>query len=91
MASSGNAPPPPSSATLCRAWYTALTAAPARADPFLYVTNGPAHTLSQYDIGAGGLLAPLSPPGLFAVIDRIGPGQNLEEQRLDPPCLIEAP
>ncbi|HHB80185.1 MAG TPA: ureidoglycolate lyase [Aliiroseovarius sp.] len=26
-----------------------------------------------------GVLTPLSPPGLFAVVDRIGPGTNLEE------------
>jgi ureidoglycolate lyase len=42
-----------------------------------------------------GVLAPLAPPGLFAVIDRIGctsdVGENLEEHRLDPPCLIEMP
>jgi len=26
-----------------------------------------------------GVLTPLSEPGLFAVVDRIGPGTNLEE------------
>ena len=36
-------------------------AAPARADPFAYVTNFLGSSVSQYDIGAGGLLAPLSP------------------------------
>ena len=38
-----------------------------------------------------GVLAPLAPPGLFAVVDRIGPGENLEEHRFDPPYSIEAP
>ncbi len=38
-----------------------------------------------------GVLAPLASRGLFAVIDRIGPGANLEEHRFDPPYLIEAP
>jgi ureidoglycolate lyase len=31
-----------------------------------------------------GVLTPLGPAGLFAVIDRIGPGPNLEEWPLDP-------
>ncbi len=35
-----------------------------------------------------GVLAPLHPPGLFAVIDRIGPGANLEEYHLDTPLVI---
>ena len=30
-----------------------------------------------------GVLTPLSAPGLFAVIDRIGPGANLEEYRYE--------
>ena len=37
-----------------------------------------------------GLLTPLSPPGLFAVVDRIGPGTNLEEHWFDRPWTIEA-
>ena len=32
-----------------------------------------------------GVLAPLAAPGLFAVIDRIGPGANLEEYHLPQP------
>lgn len=35
-----------------------------------------------------GVLTPLHAPGLFAVIDRIGPGANLEEVRLDPPVQV---
>ncbi len=31
-----------------------------------------------------GVLTPLYAPGLFAVIDRIGDGANLEERRVDP-------
>lgn len=31
-----------------------------------------------------GVLTPLAKPGLFAVVDRIGDGANLEEVRLDP-------
>lgn len=35
-----------------------------------------------------GVLTPLAPPGLFAVIDRIGPGDNLEEHWFETPWLI---
>ncbi|MEM9756639.1 MAG: ureidoglycolate lyase [Pseudomonadota bacterium] len=37
-----------------------------------------------------GVLTPLSAPGLFAVVDRIGPGDNLEEHRLGAPIRITA-
>ena len=36
-----------------------------------------------------GVLTPLHAPGLFAVIDRIGDGANLEEFRLETPVMIE--
>ncbi|SDZ50974.1 ureidoglycolate lyase [Jannaschia faecimaris] len=36
-----------------------------------------------------GVLTPLHAPGLFAVIDRIGPGANLEEHTLDRPYRVE--
>ncbi|MDK3017809.1 ureidoglycolate lyase [Pseudodonghicola flavimaris] len=36
-----------------------------------------------------GVLTPLSRPGLFAVIDRIGPGDNLEEYWFDTPYRVE--
>lgn len=35
-----------------------------------------------------GVLTPLAEPGLFAVVDRIGPGANLEEVPLDPPYTV---
>jgi ureidoglycolate lyase len=38
-----------------------------------------------------GVLTPLHAPGLFAVVDRIGPGTNLEEHWLEAPVVIEAP
>ncbi len=38
-----------------------------------------------------GVLTPLSEPALFAVIDRIGPGDNLEEIRFENPYIIEKP
>ena len=36
-----------------------------------------------------GVLTPLHQPGLFAVIDRIGDGDNLEEHWFDAPFVIE--
>jgi ureidoglycolate lyase len=38
-----------------------------------------------------GVLAPLSAPGLFAVVDRIGPTPNLEEHRFTEPWTVLAP
>jgi ureidoglycolate lyase len=38
-----------------------------------------------------GVLTPLSDPGLFGVIDRIGSGDNLQEYWFDRPYRIEAP
>ncbi|SFG93106.1 ureidoglycolate lyase [Palleronia marisminoris] len=36
-----------------------------------------------------GVLSPLCAPGLFAVVDRIGEGPNLEEHWFDEPYMIE--
>lgn len=38
-----------------------------------------------------GVLTPLEEPGLFAVVDRIGPGSNLDEHVLADPWLVTAP
>ncbi|MBO6638707.1 MAG: ureidoglycolate lyase [Roseitalea sp.] len=38
-----------------------------------------------------GVLTPLSEPGLFAVIDRIGEGANLEEHWFETPYVVEQP
>lgn len=38
-----------------------------------------------------GVLTPLSGPGLFAVVDRIGPGTNLEEHWLAEPWIVLPP
>ncbi|MEM8754794.1 MAG: ureidoglycolate lyase, partial [Pseudomonadota bacterium] len=37
-----------------------------------------------------GVLTPLAAPGLFAVIDRVGPGENLEECWFEEPWIIDA-
>ncbi|MCU4653704.1 ureidoglycolate lyase [Roseibacterium sp. SDUM158016] len=38
-----------------------------------------------------GVLTPLSAPGLFAVVDRIGPGDNLQEHWFDMPWRVVGP
>ncbi len=38
-----------------------------------------------------GVLTPLQAPGVFAVIDRIGAGQNLQEHWFDTPFVISPP
>jgi len=38
-----------------------------------------------------GVLTPLAAPGLFAVVDRIGEGANLEEHRFATPYTIDQP
>ena len=38
-----------------------------------------------------GVLTPLRAPGLFAVVDRIGPGANLEEHHFAAPYTVVAP
>ena len=43
------------------------------------------------NIGRGvwhAVLTPLAPPGLFAVVDRVGDGANLEEHPIDPPWRV---
>ena len=45
------------------------------------------------NIGRGvwhAVLTPLAPPGLFAVVDRVGAGANLEEHSVDPPWRVPA-
>ncbi|MEM1352074.1 MAG: ureidoglycolate lyase [Pseudomonadota bacterium] len=76
---------------------------PMTADPFLVVVakdiNGAPDVPQVFLSAAGqgvnyhrnvwhGVLTPLSEPGLFAVIDRIGAGRNLEEHWFDAPYEI---
>ncbi len=78
---------------------------PMTADPFLVVVaeddRGTPVRLRAFLTAPGqginllrntwhGVLTPLAPPGLFAVIDRIGPGPNLEEYPLDPAPVVVA-
>jgi ureidoglycolate lyase len=76
---------------------------PMSADPFLvivapdgggkpglpraFLTNG-AQGINLHRGVWHGVLTPLSAPGLFAVIDRIGPGANLQEYPLSAPFSV---
>ncbi|MDA0785687.1 MAG: ureidoglycolate lyase [Proteobacteria bacterium] len=76
---------------------------PMTADPFLVIVasdlNGSPHEPTAFLTAPGqgvnyhrgtwhGVLTPLHEPGLFAVIDRIGPGENLEEHWFEEPYQI---
>tara|TARA_A100001037_G_scaffold306470_1_gene351769 strand:- start:895 stop:1383 length:489 start_codon:yes stop_codon:yes gene_type:complete len=73
---------------------------PMTADPFLVIVasdhDGRPHEPKAFRTEPGqgvnyhrgtwhGVLTPLHEPGLFAVVDRIGPGENLEEHWFDEP------
>jgi ureidoglycolate lyase len=76
---------------------------PMTADPFLViVATGPGATPRAFlTTGAQGInldrgtwhgvLTPLAAPGLFAVVDRIGDGANLEEFRYPEPWTVTLP
>jgi ureidoglycolate lyase len=76
---------------------------PMTADPFLVIVSpGPQATPRAFltngaqgvNLARGtwhGVLTPLAAPGLFAVVDRIGPGPNLEEFRFTEPWTVTAP
>jgi ureidoglycolate lyase len=78
---------------------------PMSADPFLVVvatdaggvpTNprafvtAPGQAINFHRGTWHGVLTPLSEPGLFAVIDRIGEGANLEEHWFEEPFIIQS-
>ncbi|THH38456.1 ureidoglycolate lyase [Aliishimia ponticola] len=78
---------------------------PMSADPFLVIVaedagarpGTPRAFLTQPGQGVNyhrgtwhGVLTPLHPPGLFAVVDRIGAGANLEEFWFDEPYTVDA-
>jgi ureidoglycolate lyase len=77
---------------------------PMSADPFLVVVaqddagqparprafvTAPGQAINFHRGTWHGVLTPLSAPGLFAVIDRIGAGDNLQEHVFDAPYIIE--
>lgn len=58
--------------------------------PQAFLTNG-AQGINLYRGTWHGVLTPLSAPGLFAVVDRIGTTPNLEEYRYSQPWTILSP
>jgi ureidoglycolate lyase len=50
---------------------------------------GPGQGINYHRNTWHGVLTPLSAPGLFAVIDRIGSTSNLEEYRFETPYVVE--
>jgi ureidoglycolate lyase len=67
-----------------------LVAPDPQAHPRAFVTNG-AQGINLCRGTWHGVLTPLSDPGIFAVIDRIGPTPNLEEHRYSQPWTVLAP
>lgn len=58
------------------------------AEPKAFVTAP--HQGVQFNRGTWhGVLTPLHEPGLFAVVDRVGSGQNLEEHHFETPWRVE--
>ena len=55
--------------------------------PLAFLTS-PGQAVNYHRGTWHGVLTPLRPPGLFAVIDRIGPGTNLEEFWFNTPFII---
>jgi ureidoglycolate lyase len=58
--------------------------------PRAFLTRG-AQGINLHRSTWHGVLTPLSAPGLFAVVDRIGPGANLEEFRYPLPWTVAEP
>ena len=58
--------------------------------PRAFLTNG-AQGINLHRGTWHGVLTPLAAPGLFAVVDRIGPTPNLEEHRYATPWAVLAP
>ncbi|KIC49984.1 ureidoglycolate lyase [Tateyamaria sp. ANG-S1] len=58
-------------------------------EPLAFLTS-PGQAINFHRGTWHGVLTPLHAPGLFAVIDRIGDGANLEEVHLDPPYTVSS-
>jgi ureidoglycolate lyase len=58
--------------------------------PLAFLTNG-RQGINLHKGTWHGVLTPLHAPGLFAVIDRIGPTPNLEEHRYSQPWTVLSP
>lgn len=70
--------------------FLVIVATGPEAAPQAFVTNG-AQGINLHRGTWHGVLTPLSAPGLFAVVDRIGTTPNLEEYRYTQPWTVLAP
>jgi ureidoglycolate lyase len=70
--------------------FLVIVALSPQAEPSAFLTNG-AQGINLHRGTWHGVLTPLSAPGLFAVVDRIGPTPNLEEHRYTQPWTVLAP
>jgi ureidoglycolate lyase len=70
--------------------FLVIVAEDPQAPPRAFLTNG-AQGINLCRGTWHGVLTPLSAPGLFAVIDRIGTTPNLEEHRYATPWTVLAP
>lgn len=67
--------------------FLVIVAATAGARPIAFLTNG-RQGINLFKGTWHGVLTPLSSPGLFTVVDRVGAGGNLEEYRYDQPWTV---
>jgi ureidoglycolate lyase len=70
--------------------FLVIVAPDPQAPPHAFVTDG----AQGINLNRGtwhGVLTPLHAPGLFAVVDRIGEGPNLEEHRFTEPWTVAGP
>lgn len=70
--------------------FLVIVAPDPQASPLAFVTNG-AQGINLHRGTWHGVLTPLSAPGIFAVVDRIGTTPNLEEHRYATPWTVLAP
>ena len=70
--------------------FLVIVAPDPQAEPRAFLTNG-AQGINLHRGTWHGVLTPLSAPGIFAVVDRIGPTPNLEEYRYSQPWTVLAP
>jgi ureidoglycolate lyase len=69
--------------------FLVIVAANPQATPCAFVTNG-AQGINLHRGAWHGVLTPLHASGLFAVIDRVSDGPNLEEHRYTVPWVVTA-
>ena len=70
--------------------FLVIVASGPETTPRAFLTNG-AQGINLHRGTWHGVLTPLQSPGIFAVVDRIGPTPNLEEHRYATPWTVLAP